>query len=80
MARRLPVKSGQEVLKTFHRVRQLFGLSIKRMGKGDHVVVHRKPCKNFSVPLHEELADGTLSSVIKDAGMTINQFLEHDPN
>ncbi len=79
MARRLPVKSGQDVLKTFHRVREIFGLSIKRMGKGDHVIVHNRACRNFSVPLHKKLAKRTLLSVIADAGMTRNQFVKEDP-
>lgn len=79
MAGRLPVKSGQDVLKTFFKVRERFNLSFKRMGKGDHVILHNMFCKNFSVPLHKELDKGTLLSVIHDAGMTKEEFIENDP-
>ena len=88
MARRLPVKSGKNVLKTFHRATRALehlNIAFKRMGKGDHVVLHNGTrmhkmfCKNFSVPLKREVAPGTLLSVIGDAGMTKEEFLEYDP-
>ena len=79
MARRLPVKSGQDVLKTFAKVRQKFKIEFKRRGKGSHVVLHSSSCKNFSVPLHDELDAGTLLKVIEDAGMTKEDFLANDP-
>ena len=73
------MKSGQDVLKTFYKASTAFGLAIKRMGKGDHVVVHSKLCKNFSVPLKPQLKKGTLDAVISDAGMTREEFLHYDP-
>ena len=73
------MKSGEDVRKTFHKVREKFGLSIKKMGKGDHVVVHSKICRNFSVPLHEELKRGLLLGIIGDAGMTKEEFIQYDP-
>lgn len=78
MARRLPVKSGQDVLKTFLRVRK-FNIQSKRGGRGSHVVLHSGSCKNFSVPLHDELDSGTLLGIIEDAGMTKDQFIDNDP-
>lgn len=79
MAERLPVKSGKEVLKTFHRGRECFNITFKRMGKGDHVVLHNKFCMNFSVPLHSELKKDTLMGIIRNAGLTKTEFLEYDP-
>jgi predicted RNA binding protein YcfA (HicA-like mRNA interferase family) len=79
MAGRLPVKSGKDVLKTFHRVSEKFGIQFKRRGKGSHVVLHSRSCKNFSVPLHDELDTGTLLGVIEDAGMTKEDFIANDP-
>jgi hypothetical protein len=79
MAGRLPIKSGHDVLKTFYRVRDKFEISFKRMGKGSHVILHNRSCKNFSVPLHDELDAGTLLGVIEDAGMSKEDFLANDP-
>lgn len=81
MAGKLPVKSGKDTLKTFYRAKRRgsFDISFKRRGKGDHVVLHNKLCRNFSVPLHRELKPGTLLSVISDACMTKDEFLEYDP-
>lgn len=79
MARRLPVKSGRDVLKTFYRVREKFDIAFKRKGKGSHIVLHSKSCKNFCVPLHDELDAGTLLGIIEDAGMTKEDFLASDP-
>jgi hypothetical protein len=79
MARRLPVKSGHDVLKTFYRVRERFNIVFKRRGRGSHVVLHSRSCKNFSVPLHDELDTGTLLGIIEDAGMTKEEFIANDP-
>ena len=73
------MKSGRDVLKTFHKVSQRFNITFRRQGKGSHVVLHSASCKNFSVPLHDELKPGTLLAVIEDAGMTKKDFLENDP-
>lgn len=79
MAGRLPVKSGHDVLKTFHRVRERFSITFKRKGKGSHVVLHNRKCQNFSVPLRRELKKGLLLGIISDACMTKKEFLENDP-
>ena len=73
------MKSGHNVLKTFYRVREKFKIAFKRRGRGSHVVLHSGSCKNFSVPLHDELDAGTLLGVIEDAGMTKEEFLANDP-
>ena len=73
------MKSGQDTLKTFHRAKERFNITFKRMGKGDHVVLHNMLCRNFSVPLKKELKSGTLLGVISDACMTKEDFLEYDP-
>lgn len=82
------MKSGKNVLKTFHRVTRALehiNVTFRRRGKGDHVVLHngtrthKSFCKNFSVPLKKEVAPGTLLSVIGDAGLTREEFLTYDP-
>ena len=79
MAGRLPVKSGKEVLKALGKAAKRFGIAFKRIGGGDHVVLQNRSRRNFSVPLHDELAEGTLLNVINDAGMTKQDFLDYDP-
>jgi predicted RNA binding protein YcfA (HicA-like mRNA interferase family) len=65
----LPKISGDEVIKVlkklgFHQVRQ----------KGSHVVM-RLDDKGCVVPRHKALAIGTLRSVIKQAGISIDEFV-----
>ncbi len=61
---RLPVLSGQELLKAlegagFERVRQ----------KGSHVSLQRGAARTV-VPLHHELAKGTLLGILRQCGLT----------
>jgi predicted RNA binding protein YcfA (HicA-like mRNA interferase family) len=59
---KLPVLSGKELIKAlekdgFHRVRQ----------KGSHVSLQKGEYKTV-VPLHDELAKGTLLGILKQCG------------
>ena len=78
MARKLPVKSGKELLQTLKKANDVLRLTYKRT-KGRHVILHNRFCRNFNVPLHNELKLGTLDGVIDNAGMTKEQFFEYDP-
>lgn len=43
---------------------------------GSHLVLVKDGVRaNLSVPLHKELATGTLRSLIRTAGMTVDDFL-----
>ncbi len=60
---RLPVLSGQKLVKVlikegFAKVRQ----------KGSHVSLEKGPFKTV-VPLHDELAKGTLIAILKQCGL-----------
>lgn len=66
----LPIISGREAIKIFERM----GFKIVRQ-KGSHVVL-RKENKGCVVPVHQKLAIGTLRSAIKQAGVTIEEFIE----
>lgn len=52
------------------------GFAEKRTGKGHMILA--KPGHRFhlSVPMHPEVKRGTLKSLIRDAGMTVDQFVE----
>jgi len=45
--------------------------------KGSHIVIRRdNPFTQTVVPDHKELAPGTLRRVIRDAGLTVDEFLD----
>ena len=66
---KLPRISGDEAIK----VLQSLGFNFVRQ-KGSHVVLRRN---NFGcvIPLHKELAIGTLRSAIRQAGITPEEFI-----
>ena len=66
----LPVMSGREV----GRVLEGFGWQVARQ-RGSHIIMV-KPGENvtLSVPDHKEIAKGTLRSLIRSAGLTVEQF------
>ena len=61
--------SGDEAAKVFQRL----GFYVARQ-RGSHVVLRRGD-SGCVVPLHKELAIGTLRSAIRQAGVTIDEFI-----
>lgn len=68
----LPVVSGAEAIKVFKAV----GYSQSRQ-KGSHVRLKCPGKNSLTVPLHDELAKGTLRALIRDAGITVEEFASH---
>jgi len=68
---KLPVKSGMEVMKTLSRA----GLILVRISR--HYIVG-KGGKIIPVPYHK-VKKGTLRGIIKQADLTVEEFLRHDP-
>ncbi|MBU2621646.1 MAG: type II toxin-antitoxin system HicA family toxin [Proteobacteria bacterium] len=66
----LPHVSGNNAIKIFESL----GFKIVRQ-RGSHVVL-RKDNKGCVVPIHKELAIGTLRSAIKQAGITTEEFIK----
>lgn len=66
----LPHVSGNNAVKIFESL----GFKIVRR-RGSHVVL-RKDNKGCVIPIHKELAIGTLRSAIKQAGITTEEFLK----
>ncbi len=68
---KLPVVSGKECIRRlkrngWHQDRQ----------RGSHVVMLKAgEIASLSIPLHRELAPGTLRSLIRAAGMTVEEFI-----
>ena len=72
MSPSLPVISGQQAIRAlekagFRRIRQ----------KGSHVVVRRDdPFSQLTVPNHKVLDRGTLRSIIRQANLSVGEFIE----
>ncbi len=69
---RLPVISGYELIKTLTRY---LGFKVLRQ-KGSHVAL-TNDLVFITVPLHNELDKGTLNAILKDAGISREEFLKY---
>ena len=67
----LPRFSGREVIKALRK----FGYEQDRQ-KGSHVVLRQtaEPHRRVVVPDHKEVAKGTLRAIIKQVGLTVDEF------
>jgi len=68
---KLPRLSGREVIKIlskqgFETVRQ----------RGSHVFIKHSDGRTTVIPNHKEIDKGTLLEIIRQAGLTRNEFLE----
>ncbi|HEY7588297.1 MAG TPA: type II toxin-antitoxin system HicA family toxin [Thermoplasmata archaeon] len=68
---RLPVLSGREVLKALSRI----GYYVRDQS-GSHVHLRHPSRPPLTIPMHSEVARGTLRAIIRDAGLTVEEFLE----
>ena len=70
---KLPRVSGREVVRAFARI----GYEVDRQ-RGSHVVLRHRdpPHRRLVVPDHREVAKGTLRKLIREAGLTVAEFLE----
>jgi predicted RNA binding protein YcfA (HicA-like mRNA interferase family) len=67
----LPVLSGREVVRIF----EVFGWEMVRQVGSHMVMVKDGEIVTLSVPDHREVAKGTLRSLIRNAGLTVNEFV-----
>jgi predicted RNA binding protein YcfA (HicA-like mRNA interferase family) len=68
---KLPVVSGADAVRAFQRA----AWRVDRQ-RGSHVILLRPgSIASLSVPLHPELAPGTLRALIRAAAMTIEEFM-----
>jgi predicted RNA binding protein YcfA (HicA-like mRNA interferase family) len=70
---KLPVVSGIEVVKALSKV----GYEIDHQ-TGGHFILRQKeyPHRRLTVPNHKEIAKGTLRAIIRQSGLTVEQFVE----
>jgi predicted RNA binding protein YcfA (HicA-like mRNA interferase family) len=68
---KLPAISGGECVKALMKV----GFVFYRQ-RGSHVTMVRKnPAAQTTIPLHKELDRGTLRAIIRQAGLTVDEFI-----
>jgi len=70
---KLPVVSGREVMKALRKI----GYEIDHQ-KGSHMILRNinPPYRRLTVPDHKEIAKGTLRAIIRQAGLTVEKFIE----
>mgnify|MGYP001018512277 CR=1 FL=1 len=70
---KLPVISGADAVRAFCRI----GYELSHQS-GSHMILRLRtpPHRHLSIPNHKELAKGTLRGLIRDAGLTVEQFEE----
>ena len=68
----LPTLNGQEVVRVF----ESFGWSVARQ-KSSHIIMTKQgEASTLSIPNHNEVAKGTLRSLIRSANLTVDQFVK----
>ena len=67
----LPVCSGADAVRAFRKI----GYEVDHQ-TGSHMILRNPSGRRLTVPNHRELAKGTLRALIRDAGLTKEQFVE----
>ncbi|MCA9247217.1 MAG: type II toxin-antitoxin system HicA family toxin [Planctomycetales bacterium] len=67
----LPVVSGHDVVKALAKI----GYKLDHQ-RGSHMILRQEhpPHRRLTVPDHKEVAKGTLRAIIRQAGLTVDEF------
>ncbi len=70
---KLPIISGKQLCKILEKV----GYFIDYQA-GSHIILRNEiyPYRRLTVPNHKEIAKGTLRSIIRQSGLTLEEFEE----
>lgn len=70
---RIPVVSGRDLVKGFARIGYL-----KDHQRGSHIILRQEspPYRRLTIPDHKEIAKGTLRTILREAGITLEEFRE----
>ncbi|MBI2850770.1 MAG: type II toxin-antitoxin system HicA family toxin [Chloroflexi bacterium] len=68
---RLPVISGDDFVRAMRKIGYVWDHT-----EGSHMILLHSYGQRLSVPRHKELGPGLLGALIKDAGLTRDQFLK----
>ena len=68
---KLPVVSGRQTVSALRKV----GYEVDHQ-TGSHMILRRRalPHRRLSVPNHKVIAKGTLRTIIREAGLTVDEF------
>ena len=66
---RLPVCSGQEAIRAFEKL----GYPVDHQ-TGSHIILRHPQMRRLTLPNHRELAKGTLRALIREAGLSKEEF------
>lgn len=71
---KLPVISARDLVKILSKI----GYSVDHQ-TGSHMILRNRnyPHRRITVPNHKEIARGTLRSIIRQSGLTLDEFLEY---
>lgn len=67
----MPVVSGRDAARAFQRI----GYAIDHQ-TGSHIILRQEaePHRRLTIPDHKELGKGTLRAIIRQAGLTVDEF------
>lgn len=68
---KLPVISGEECVKALRKI----GFEVYRQRDSHIVIVRISPPAQTTIPNHKELDRGTLRAIIRQTGLTIEEFI-----
>ena len=66
---KLPVCSGADAVRAFRQM----GYEVDHQ-TGSHIILRHPTMRRLTVPNHRELAKGTLRALIREAGLTKEEF------
>ena len=70
---KLPVVSGRELVKALGKIGYLFDHQ-----QGSHMILRQSkpPNRRLTIPDHKDIAKGTLRSIMREAGLTVEELLK----
>jgi predicted RNA binding protein YcfA (HicA-like mRNA interferase family) len=70
---RLPVVSGQDLCKALKKI----GYAVDHQ-TGSHIILRNQnpPHRRLTVPNHKEISKGTLRSIVRHAGLTVEELID----
>jgi predicted RNA binding protein YcfA (HicA-like mRNA interferase family) len=68
---KLPVLSGRDVIKALAKIGYTFDHQT-----GSHVMLINENHKRITVPLHDEIGRGLLKAILKQADLSLDEFLK----
>jgi predicted RNA binding protein YcfA (HicA-like mRNA interferase family) len=70
---KLPILSGKELCKLLQLIGYIFDHQT-----GSHIILRNDsyPFRRLTVPNHKEISKGTLRNIIREAGLTLDEFMD----